>query len=288
MRLSNLDRLGIDSARPPAHAARNQGSPMDRTFTNPLLGPPACSASDYTLWLKQQLRSRDPVLLTAILGPDTALIWREAPYPAILQAARRAIRARLAKRPLTGHYAGIGSRSTPDDILTGMKQIAQVMGQHKYRLRSGAAAGADSAFAAGCILSDIFLPWPGFRGHSSPLNRPTPDAFAVAALVHPAWHSLSSAAQKLMARNSHQILGRDLRQPADFVLCWTQDGCESEAERSGTTGGTGQAIALADRFGIPVFNLAQANAVERWMAFMDSEAHEIEDRKSLPSDRCPR
>lgn len=261
---------------------------MNKTFTNPLLGPSVCSASDYTQWLKQQLRAHDPVLLTALLGPDTAIIWREVPYPKILQAARTALRKRLAKRPLSGHYAGIGSRSTPDNILTGMTQIAGIMVRYKYRLRSGAAAGADSAFAAASMLADIFLPWPGFRGHQSPLNRPSPEAFAVAALVHPAWHSLSSAAQKLMARNSHQILGRDLRQPADFVLCWTPDGCESEPGRTGTTGGTGQAIALADRFGVPVFNLARADAIARWEAFMDSEAHEIEDRKSRPPDRYPR
>lgn len=50
-----------------------------------------------------------------------------------------------------------------------------------------------------------------------------------------------------MARNSYQILGPDLRTPADFVVCWTPDGSETEDQRTPLTGRTGQAIALADR-----------------------------------------
>ena len=93
-----------------------------------------------------------------------------------------------------------------------------------------------------------------------------------------------SAAQALMARNVHQILGSDLRSPVDFVACWTPDGCESEGERSRTTGGTGQAIALADRWGIPIYNLARPTAMARlteqvqaWRALQD----QIENREGL-------
>jgi hypothetical protein len=66
--------------------------------------------------------------------------------------------------------------------------------------------------------------------------------------------------KSLMARNSHQVLGADLRSPVDFVVCWTPDSCESETTRAPITGGTGQAIALADRWGIPVVNLAHGKA----------------------------
>lgn len=248
------------------------GTPLS-VFTNPLIGPPACGEAEYVQWLRQQLRDQDLLLLTALMGPDTALIWREAPFPEILQSARQAIRARMATRPRSDAYAGIGSRRTPDAVRARMTRVAERLARRGYRLRSGAAAGADSAFAVAGVPADIFLPWPGFRGHQSPLNRPTPDAFAVAALVHPAWHSLVPARQKLMARNSHQVLGRDLRQPADFVVCWTEDGCESEDERSSSTGGTGQAIALADRFGIPVFNLARPDALDRLAAVIKRQDH---------------
>lgn len=55
-----------------------------------------------------------------------------------------------------------------------------------------------------------------------------------------------------------------MRSPVDFVLCWTPGvGAESEADRTPDTGGTGQAIALASRWNIPVFNLARPDAGER-------------------------
>lgn len=64
--------------------------------------------------------------------------------------------------------------------------------------------------------------------------------------------------------------------PAAFVVCWTPDACETEAARGRDTGGTGQAIALADRHGIPVFNLAGHDAGERLLAFLKA------DRETLP------
>lgn len=160
-------------------------------------------------------------------------------------------------------YAGIGSRKTPPAVLHTMKRIAERLEDRGYTLRSGGADGADKAFESGCLRKEIFLPWPGFNGNDSSLNSPSAKASEVAAAVHPVFSRLSDAAKKLMARNSHQILGADLRSPVDFVVCWTPDGAESERERTPETGGTGQAIALASRWGIPVFNLARPDALQR-------------------------
>ena len=52
-----------------------------------------------------------------------------------------------------------------------------------------------------------------------------------------------------MVRNVHQILGPEpgSSPPSDVVICWTPDGAGE--------GGTGMAIRLADRHGIPVVDL---------------------------------
>lgn len=165
-----------------------------------------------------------------------------------------------ARPPRT--YAGIGSRRTPPDMLRHMTRIAIRLAKHGYCLRSGGADGADAAFEAGAEQREIFLPWRGFNSNPSPLFGPTDEAIAASAAVHPRWNALKEPARLLMGRNAHQVLGVDLRSPVKFVLCWTQDGCSSEHERSGGTGGTGQAIALADRHKIPVFNLARPGALE--------------------------
>jgi hypothetical protein len=58
---------------------------------------------------------------------------------------------------------------------------------------------------------------------------------------------LSYGAKKLMARNCHQVLGQDLKTPVDFIVCWTKNG--------NINGGTGQALRIAKKLNIPVYNL---------------------------------
>ncbi|MFW6238510.1 MAG: hypothetical protein ACOC5A_04700, partial [Halanaerobiales bacterium] len=40
-----------------------------------------------------------------------------------------------------------------------------------------------------------------------------------------------------------------------LVICWTVDGCTTVKKRTARTGGTGQAISIADTRGIPIYNL---------------------------------
>lgn len=175
-------------------------------------------------------------------------------------------------------YAGIGSRQTPENILCLMRKVAARLANRGYRLRSGAAAGADAAFETGAATirkdAEIFLPWKGFNGSESPFMAPSAAAMALTSRYHPAWVKCSQGAQKMHSRNAHQILGAGLDDPVDFVVCWTPDGAESEADRSSSTGGTGQAIALASRLGIPVFNLARDDAMPRLSVFLGPEWHE--------------
>ena len=144
-----------------------------------------------------------------------------------------------------------------------MTKVAERLDARSYRLRSGAANGADAAFEKGSLNREIFLPWPGFNGSASPFTGPSGVALTVARVLHPAFDRLSEPAKQLMARNSHQILGPDMDAPSDFVVCWTPDGAETADQRTHLTGGTGQAIALASRWGVPVFNLARPDALVR-------------------------
>lgn len=155
-------------------------------------------------------------------------------------------------------YAGIGSRKTPDSVLETMYYGAQQLADLNFTLRSGAAAGADSAFEAGCDMvggsKEIYLPWKGFQGHSSHLHTPTDEALKMAAKFHPNWGACSYGARKLHARNCHQILGIGLDTPADFVICWTPNGSGS--------GGTGQALRIAQSHGIPIFDLGAPHGID--------------------------
>lgn len=143
-------------------------------------------------------------------------------------------------------YAGIGSRSTPEDVLQLMHRAAVYLGRKGYLLRSGGAVGADTAFEKGARL--IAVNEGGRVPEIYLADHATPEALRMAAQIHPNWQACSSYAKRLHARNCMQILGENLDEPVQFVLCWTPN---AEA-----VGGTRTAIVLAQNWGIPVLNLA--------------------------------
>lgn len=147
-------------------------------------------------------------------------------------------------------YAGIGSRETPEEILTIMNQMAVHLGNLGVILRTGGAQGADKAFENGCDSvngpKEIYLPWKGFENSKSTLIVFDKRAFDYVDQFHPGSQHLTQGARKLQARNSHQILGWNLDNPSDFILCYTPKGKRS--------GGTGQALRMAEHFKIPIFD----------------------------------
>jgi hypothetical protein len=125
-------------------------------------------------------------------------------------------------------------------------------------LRSGGAKGADTAFETGCDqakgLKQIFLPWAGFNNNPSPIFGSTKGAKEIAKKYHPAWDFLLPVARDFMGRNTYQILGLDLQNPATFVCCWTKNG---EID-----GGTGQALRVANAYDVPIINFGSMKLPE--------------------------
>jgi len=148
------------------------------------------------------------------------------------------------------YYAGIGSRETPNEILYMFENIGRYLGKNNFVLRSGHATGADQAFERGCDVvkgeKEIYLPWKGFEGSKSDLIVSDFKAFKIAEKFHTHWHNLKQGGKKLQARNSHQVLGKDLNTPSKFIICWTKNGKD--------VGGTSQAIRIARYYEIPIFN----------------------------------
>lgn len=158
------------------------------------------------------------------------------------------------------HYAGIGSRKTPQHLLDIMHHIAAYLASQGWILRSGGAEGADDAFDAGARAengeSEIYLPWINFRGHWSELHPRaypfTEEEQKFTAQFHPAWERCSPTARLMHQRNTRILLGIEHLHgeqvtPVKFVIAWTQEGK--------VTGGTGQALRVAQALDIPIFNL---------------------------------
>ena len=155
-------------------------------------------------------------------------------------------------------YAGIGSRDCPKEVLDIMFNIGKWLSNKGFVLRSGGADGCDSAFEKGCDEvggnKEIYIPWNGFNGNSSNLIVEDERAFTIAKNFHPYWNNLKDGAKKLQARNTHQVLGKDLKSPSLFIVCYTKGGK--------LIGGTAQALRIANYYNIPVFNFGSYKNIE--------------------------
>ena len=173
-------------------------------------------------------------------------------------------------------YARIGSQTTPDEIIGQMTGIASILREMGYVLRSGHADSADLAFKTGSAgQNQIWLPWKGFN-YEHPMSKMLVktghysiqanwQADQIAAAFHPAWNRCTEGAKKLLTRDVYQVLGPGLGKVqteivSKFVVCWTKDGKASS--------GTGQAIRIAEGCNIPVFNLFNADAMDKLEEFL--------------------
>lgn len=166
-------------------------------------------------------------------------------------------------------YAGIGSREIPYPTMNMMVEIAGILDDLGYILRSGGAPGSDTAFEKGAISKEIYLPWAGFNNSRREFVELPKLAFTIAEKFHPKWSALSPKSKLLMARNTMQIFGADFKTRSEFVVCWTPDGCENDQKTTMDTGGTGQAIRIAQAYEIPIFNLKNKDAARRLFTHLE-------------------
>ncbi len=171
-----------------------------------------------------------------------------------------------------GIYTGIGASETPTSALPTLNKLGFFLAVRGLVLRSGGAAGADSAFEAGARA--------GLAAVAERTGRPAPDQLEIfrpedvqpwclEELVNHLDPGVRLATMRpfvrgLLARDMQQVLGRDGKRPSLFVLYWTQtlDGTDRRA------GGTRYAVRCAQAHGIPTLNVLDTDfsAAYAWAA----------------------
>ena len=162
-------------------------------------------------------------------------------------------------------YAGIGSRETPSEVLDIMALIARTLNSAGYTLQTGNAIGADKAFRDNATNTTVFTP-----------ADATDRTREIAKEIHPMGQSLDKKrGLDLHARNTNQVFGSNLDTPVDFVVFYAEESNNPNRPK----GGTGQAVELARRKGIPTFNLADPNVLTELGKFLDINFEQkIEER----------
>lgn len=267
----------------------SQKSPNDFTVAvNVLTAPDAETAkaiansySQLNGWTKEVEEELRKQFLASSFNQNPQETLTDKPRPEFDTLPFRSDRA-------TGFYAGIGSRETPAEVQTQMERVAGILAERGYTLRSGGAEGADQAFERGAAKKEIFqgmIPTgerekriaheihpdlkAAMEASKSRKVKAKLEAGATLSEAEKSGERSAWAVENLMARNTNQVFGKNLDTPVDFVLAWTRNGEESFAQRTASTGGTGQAIELASRKGIPVINLANPDWEVRLNQLLD-------------------
>jgi len=191
-------------------------------------------------------------------------------------------------------YTGVGSRDTPVPILALMFLLGRVLTDYGWRLRSGGARGADSAFYEGARMSEVFhenlpaiyLPFNGmFNGAQRVWEDPSAGiidaskfecwqaAEEIAYRTRGSWAKgkgeLTQAGKALHTRNVFQVLGETLDAPSRFLICWALP-----RSNGAVAGGTNTAVKLATAYGVKVINLYHPEEYNRMLDFLDR--HQVE------------
>ena len=166
-------------------------------------------------------------------------------------------------------YAGIGSRKTPDEVLEAMTEAAQWLESKGYKLQTGykrktgdriKEEGADKAFSIGTKNKELFGPDMANDKTIAIAHEVYPNLKGMWEHTYNKWvetvgetkaKEYADGAINLQARNTFQVFGASLDTPVDFVLFYAEETSNPLRPK----GGTGQAVEMARRKGIPTINM---------------------------------
>ena len=115
-----------------------------------------------------------------------------------------------------GAYAGIGARTTPQEVLDYMSDQARILEQKGLILRTGDADGADRAFRDATEHKLVYTPNQQIEQWAR---------HEVSLVCDTEYRQMRTHTQNLLARNMYQLFGsgarKDAKQPSMFVLYWS-------------------------------------------------------------------
>lgn len=174
-------------------------------------------------------------------------------------------------------YVGLASAGMPPEIARFMSHVGYRLARAGYLLRTSYTQACRETFLAGCRraggAAQVWAPWKNSGGFQGAVVLPSEEHLRLALQLHPDIEPLASKVKASVSHRAGMVLGADGDLSAEFVVCWTPDGCEHPDQRTRLTGATMTTIMAAHRMGVPVFNLHHADAGKRLGRFLSQVRH---------------
>lgn len=151
---------------------------------------------------------------------------------------------------------GIGSRNVSKGLFCFIYENGKQYADNGLHLRTGDAIGSDTAFINAwndsCCKS-FYVPNVNrikSKYHILGNDKQFDEAKKLVESIRPHVKKLDDYSRYLHYRNAFQVLGLNLNQPSDMIVCYAEP-VNSKSVR----GGTNTAVQIAHKYNIPVYNL---------------------------------
>ncbi len=156
----------------------------------------------------------------------------------------------------------------PAQKLDELCAIVKRFSEFGYTLRIGGGNEFEMALEPHAQRLELYLPWKGFNQRESKFSYNSESAKQLAALFHPGFEQLNYPIQAFIARNVRMMVGSNLKSPTLALIVYSEDGATKLQDIGQKTATARTVITLANYLRIPVFNLANENALASIVAYL--------------------
>lgn len=160
-------------------------------------------------------------------------------------------------------YIMTSGRDVPKHIVEQMVELSRSIKESGYVLRIGGLEGGDNVLGELDKDAELYLPWKNFSDKVSKLYFSTEECLALASKFNAKFNEINNSMRSFLGMYTRMVLGKDLKSRVNFIICWTPDGAEDSSSITTKTGLIAQAIGIASAMKIPVFNLNNADTVNK-------------------------
>lgn len=173
-------------------------------------------------------------------------------------------------------YVGCGSSKAPEQILKLMTLLAGALSDRGVYLHTSEQSGPDAAFRRGSRGKFwTFIPdndsGESVCGITSDLT-PGGAAVTLARRLNPSFVAMNQQDKRWEIAANSVVLGLEGGQ-AKMLITWTPDGAVDAQTITRDTGHVARYLRLAERYGIPVINLARREHRDKVMPWLKPKSH---------------
>lgn len=177
----------------------------------------------------------------------------------------------LQAMPLPKSAVFDGNFNAPEQLIPVIREMADLLKQHGFAIRSSGMNGFPKMVSDNVQGIEFHIPWKEFGQIQNPksyFNSDECKEFAKRYL--PDWAGLKDSHQAFFCKNARLVLGKDLKQPAQISIIWSDDGVEGPTTRTQTSMHAGHIACISKAMHIPVINISNPDAVQRLRRFLEN------------------